>query len=468
MLPATGAKTRSAVRLRRLLIAPSVAALLAGALVLAEAWWSPHGVAIGLSAPDVGALAAVATAAVRDAADGHEFCERVASETGVRPEVTSGADEARFAALGVLFGEPHAEGVVVDLGGASLELCRVAGGAPGLGVTTPLGPLRLVAAKRKKAFETEIARCLDGLKGDFALNGGRLYLVGGSWRALARAEIERSGYPLRVLHEFTLSAKRAMAVADWAAGAAEEEFTALPGVPSARTALMPHVGVLLRHLLTALEPGELKISGFGLREGVCLEHMPPLVRRRDPLLAACDAQEAMNARNPGFGAELAVWSKTVLPPLDEGEERLVDAAARLVDVNWRNHPDYRVPGVWETITRATLTDLGHDGRAFVGAILSVRYKRSRKLLDQSRLPELLDQKAVERAIRYGLVFRLGAALSGAAPGILAQCRVTMRGNQLEVALFGSAGELAGEEVEKRLRHLASELQATGELKVIST
>ncbi len=415
----------------------------------------------------VGALAAVATAAVRDASDGEAFCAQVAAETGVRPVITSGADEARFAALGVIFGEPKADGVVVDLGGASLELCRITNGVPGLGVTTPLGPLRLAAGKRKKAFEAEISKCLEGLRDDFSLDGGCLYLVGGSWRALARAEIERSNYPLRVLHEFTLTAKKALALADWTAGASSDDIAALPGVPSGRVAQMGQVGVLLRHLIKALGPGKIKVSGFGLREGVCLEHMPAPVRTRDPLIAACDAQEALHARNPGLGPELAAWTKTVIPPIDATEERLIDAAARLVDVNWRNHPDYRVPGVWETVTLSTLTDLGHRGRAFVGTVLSIRYKRARKPLDQSRMPELLKAETIERAIRYGLVFRLGTVLSGAAPGMLRHCRVRYDGDQLELVLRGPAAELAGEEVEKRLRQLTTELGAESNLHVIS-
>ena len=97
----------------------------------------------------VGALAAVATAAVRDASDGAAFCAEAEAGTGIRVAIASGADEARLAAQGVIFGEPGAHGAVVDLGGASLELCRIENGTPGPGVTTPLGPLRLMRRGRE-------------------------------------------------------------------------------------------------------------------------------------------------------------------------------------------------------------------------------------------------------------------------------------------------------------------------------
>ena len=63
----------------------------------------------------VGALAGVATAAIREAEDGPEFRDQIELETGIRLSVASGADEARLAAQGVLFGDPEANGLVVDL-----------------------------------------------------------------------------------------------------------------------------------------------------------------------------------------------------------------------------------------------------------------------------------------------------------------------------------------------------------------
>ncbi|MFQ5567033.1 MAG: exopolyphosphatase, partial [Paracoccaceae bacterium] len=374
--------------------------------------------------------------------------------TGIRPAIASGADEARLGAQGVIFGDPAAAGVVADLGGASLELCRFADGRPGPGVTTPLGPLRLGAGE-------DVAACLDGLSGGFRLDGGRLYLVGGAWRALARAHMERIDYPLRVLHEFTLPAGTTLELADWASATSAEAFAALPGVSVSRAPALPLAGRLLRRLVQALRPGDIMISGFGLREGVCLEHMAPTVRAQDPLIAACEASESQRARAPGFGPELAAWVKTVVAPLDAAEDRLIEAAARLVDVNWRTHPDYRVAGGWETVTRPTITAVGHPGRVFLGAILSVRYKRSRRVLEQSPMVGLLEAGAIDRAVRFGLAFRLGAALSGATPGILPGCRAVHGAGRLDLRLGGRALDLAGEEVEKRLRHLTAELGVAG-------
>ncbi len=93
-------------------------------------------------------LTAVATAAVRDAEDGPEFCEEVLRETGLRLWVIDGEEEARLSAQGVLLGWPGATGTglrhrrLVDGTGRRWTM---AGSEPR--VTSPLGPLRLQAIK---------------------------------------------------------------------------------------------------------------------------------------------------------------------------------------------------------------------------------------------------------------------------------------------------------------------------------
>src|SRR5690606_24425642 len=90
---------------------------------------------------------AVATAAVREAEDGARFLERIREEVNLDVRLLSGAEEAHYAALGVIAGHPLAQGVVGDLGGSSLELVRLYDGAPGAGLTLPLGPFALGAPR---------------------------------------------------------------------------------------------------------------------------------------------------------------------------------------------------------------------------------------------------------------------------------------------------------------------------------
>lgn len=415
----------------------------------------------------VGALSGIGTAAIRDAVDGPAFRDQIAEETGIRLAITSGVDEARLAGQGVLFGNPQAHGVVIDLGGASLEFTRLTKGRVADGTSTPLGPLRLhpILMRSEAEFEAEADRSLDALGDLFNLDGGTLYLVGGSWRALARIQMVRTDYPIEVIHEFRMSRQEALDLCDFVSTADPEELSALPGVSSNRVGFLPFAARLLSRVIRRLAPGDLRLSGFGLREGVCLENLPDSIRTQDPLIAACQEQEVRRARCPGFGAELADWVQIAIPPRDGREARLMRAAAHLADVNWRTHPDFRAQGCWETVTRTSITDLGHEGRVWLGAALVSRYKtRSRRKLEQMPEIGLLSYDELDRAERLGIALRLGLTISGAAPGVLPFARLMIEADRLILELSPEIRSYTGEEIEKRLGQLARVMSREWELR----
>ncbi|MEM1352515.1 MAG: Ppx/GppA family phosphatase, partial [Pseudomonadota bacterium] len=153
-------------------------------------------------------LTAVATAAVRDASDGPEFCEEIRRETGLRIWVIDGEEEARLSAQGVLLGWPGSYGLVCDIGGSSMELAEISDGRVGRRITSSLGPLKLRETKGgKKARQAHIKATLERLADYMGPQRDRLFLVGGSWRAIARIDMHRRHYPLHVLHEYRMSAR---------------------------------------------------------------------------------------------------------------------------------------------------------------------------------------------------------------------------------------------------------------------
>src|SRR3954466_12944908 len=74
----------------------------------------------------------LATAAVRDAANGPDFVAALQQRMpGVTIRVLSGEEEAAYSADGTLCGIPDAEGVLADIGGGSLEVIRLKDGRRG-------------------------------------------------------------------------------------------------------------------------------------------------------------------------------------------------------------------------------------------------------------------------------------------------------------------------------------------------
>lgn len=91
---------------------------------------------------------AVATSALREAADGAEFALRVRDEAGVELEVIDGAEEARLVSLAVADVLPIGAGrwVLADLGGGSVEVSLIETGEITWTVSHRMGSVRLLAA----------------------------------------------------------------------------------------------------------------------------------------------------------------------------------------------------------------------------------------------------------------------------------------------------------------------------------
>src|ERR1043166_2219647 len=88
---------------------------------------------------------AVATRATREAENGGEFLQLVTQQTGIRPRVISGTEEARLIHIAAVYGVsvPGDVAVVIDIGGGSVEVTRGAGPAIESGRSFKLGVIRL-------------------------------------------------------------------------------------------------------------------------------------------------------------------------------------------------------------------------------------------------------------------------------------------------------------------------------------
>lgn len=409
---------------------------------------------------DAAPLTVVATAAVREAEDGPEFRREVERESGLRLWVIDGEEEARLSAQGVLLGWPEAEGLVCDIGGNSMELAEISGGRIGRRVTSPLGPFRLQQVKGgKKELRSHIATILQGMYASLGRRHDRIYLVGGSWRAIARLDMERRDYPLTVLHEYRMDPDSVLATVDWIEKNDLEDLRQRTGTSQERMSLVPLAAEVLRQLVGVFRPKEIDISSYGIREGLLYEQMPDRLRRRDPLIEACRHAEITSARMPGMGKQLYDFLLPLFADASPERLRIIKAACLLHDTTWRAHPDYRAEVCFDNATRANLGGLSHSERVFLGLALLHRYKNSRtgsrleplfKLLTDE---ELRDAEVLGKAMRFGAMFALGTLAS---TGKLIHDRT---GGKLMLALRPKAKALFGEVAEARFNSLAQALGA---------
>ena len=406
---------------------------------------------------------AAATAAVREAADGKAFLKRVKDETGLEIRTLSGEEEARYAALGVLCGQPDAEGVVGDLGGSSLELVRLNGLGPVEGATLPLGPFALGAPKtldpdRAKRTIDDHLQPLAAKYASPAFNA-----VGGAWRNLALLHMQLADYPLHVAHQYEISRTDALELARFVQRQSRGSLERIEGLSKKRFDTLPYSALVLDRLIEKLGVERVIVSAYGVREGLLLEAMPPEIRDLDPLIEGCEALTTQRGVAPELGQALEAWVGPLfeaLPPMFGTRDAVLTAAAcRLADLGARLHPDHRADLAFEQVLRAPLAGMNHPERVYLAYVAFARHSGALQPLEGTAVGRVLTPERRQRARALGSAIRLGCDLSGRNPRLLEKSSLTTKGDRLTLgALAGWEDMLLGEQTARRAQTLAQTLK----------
>jgi exopolyphosphatase/guanosine-5'-triphosphate,3'-diphosphate pyrophosphatase len=409
----------------------------------------------------------LATAAVRDAKNGPGFIADLRKRmAGVPFRILTGEQEAELSAAGLLCGIPTADGILADIGGGSMELARLSAGARAQVRTLPLGVLRLA---ERAAQDPVRARAI--AEADLATvpwlsegTGRDLYLVGGTWRALARIHIAQTSYPLNMVHHYTIGRDEARDLAGVIAAASRRTLERMPGAPRRRIDDLPYAAVVLRRLLRVTGARRVVFSANGMREGWYMERIPAELRDRDPLLEAGREYAYRVGRDPTLPPALLAWTDPLFPREIGEARRLREAACWMSDIGSHDHPEYRAEQAFLRILRQPGISLDHHVRAFLGLTLALRYEAEPDAPFLATARILLTPEATRRATILGVALRLAYTLSAGTPDLLAGTQL-LANHTLTLRLSEGTGVFAGESVTRRLDRLAQALglNATTEL-----
>lgn len=404
----------------------------------------------------VGRLHALATAAVRDAADGGAFAGEVRRRCRIAVKVLSGQDEGRLSALGVIAGIPDARGVMGDLGGGSVELVPLGAGKTGTGATLPIGPLRLSEFQGDAGrLRSVLERYMDTVDWLGRRRGETFYAVGGAWRALARIHMEQTRYPVHVIQGYRMARREADDFLGLMAGLSRRSLEKITTVSRKRLEVVPMAALVLRRILRTMEPERIVFSAYGLREGHLYQLLPERRRREDPLLVGCAAIARANRRFGVGGDALHHWIAPLFPRGD-GLGRLRRAAAYLGDIAWHEHPDYRAEQACRHALFMPVAGLDHQERAFLAAALHARYGGAESAV-RDVISRLIDDEGAAAARVTGLALRLAYTLSGGVTDLLPEASLAIEGGTLTLSVPAEGPLQTGETVERRLAALARAL-----------
>ncbi|WP_132253201.1 exopolyphosphatase [Methylobacterium segetis] len=420
----------------------------------------------------VSRLFVLATAAARDAENGPAFLAAAEAACGQKIELLSGRREAELSALGVISGFHAPDGVVGDLGGGSLELVDVRGFIVGQGVTMPLGGLALQdlsggslkkAAKLVREHLKKAAPQLETLK------GRSFYAVGGTWRALARLHQAARGYPVHVMHGYSVEPTDELNFLEMVEQVDAAQLQDVESISEARRPLLAYGAVVLEEIIRAGRPREVAISASGVREGLLFEQLDRETRLIDPLIAAASELNALRARSPAHGEELLAWTDRFVETLDgpetADERRLRHAACLLSDIGWRAHPDYRGEQSINIITNAAFVGVDHPGRAYLALAVYFRHEGVAPEKASPMLRSLAGPRLFDRARLVGGLLRVAFPISAGMGGTLERMPLVVEDGKVVLRLPPAWEALAGDRLLNRVRGLGRILGLDGRIEI---
>ena len=253
-------------------------------------------------------VVAVATSAVRDAPNGEAFVRRVHRLTGVTPRIITGEEEGRYAYLGVSGAWRLASDIVVDLGGGSMQVAYTSKGQLVRAVSLPLGTVRLTGQflEHDPPRDREVESLEEHVRDALARlpdrpRRGRVFVVGGTARALARTSMELTDSPLRTVHGHPLGPKEIKGLASVLRSMPAKRRREVPGIDRNRADVIVAGLLTMREVAERFGPASLTVSAHGIRDGIAQETARiPAARSARELV---DRSGILEARVLRFGLE---------------------------------------------------------------------------------------------------------------------------------------------------------------------
>ena len=398
---------------------------------------------------------AVATAAVRRAANGDDFTIPAESIIGHPISVLSQEEEAHFVARGLTLNMPNATGLVADLGGGSLEVVALVKGQVRHSTSFNFGHLSEVS-------EPDIDRAIAATPWIAEYGSECIFGVGGSFRALGLAYIERTGYPLPVLHGLRIPGRDA----DGLLTAFTRREPDLSGVPLGRRKTMPMAALIMHRLMQHAGAGRIMVSGTSIRDGLIVDRELGAQDREDFLQVV--GQEISKASHR-FADVPAALIRLLQPLFSRPDTtnpdrlklahdkfmRLLEAGCQLSDLCWNEHEDVRGDLAARRVLGLPVNCVSHKERIWLATAIYHRYVGGKT--NKARPPELdhiLSRRRRAEATTIGLGLRFALTFSGGTAGALDRLRLTNNGKRLFLHYAPDIAALVDNHTRRRFSQLA--------------
>lgn len=405
-------------------------------------------------------IAAVATAAVREAANGGTFVRRVRRELEIPLRVIDAETEAALSYRSVAHHFPMTgeRTLVADIGGGSLELIGAVEGLVELTASLPLGAVRLTELylPGRRSPHRELARLRAHVRRQLtrriprrAWAAATVIGSGGTFTSLARMVQVRRGLPAGdAVHGVAVTAAELERLLEWLAGRTPGQRRQVPGLAPERADIILAGLAVTAELLERVRARTLTVSAFGLREGLLLEMAgakalgtPDPLRLFREFAERCQSDRRHVEQVRDLALQLFDQLKDELGCAPE-ERLLLEAAGLLHDVgqlvSYRKHHKHS----FQLITHAERLGLAPRERTLV-ALISRYHRRAGP---RKKHPQLAALPSADRAVvrRLSGLLRVADGLDRGHTAAVATVAISLTRDALVVRV---APRLAGADLD---------------------
>jgi exopolyphosphatase/guanosine-5'-triphosphate,3'-diphosphate pyrophosphatase len=394
----------------------------------------------------------VATSAIRDAANGERFLAAAEDAVGLRIEILSAGDEARFGYVAAVNTTTLTDGVVLDLGGGSLQLIHVADRHAREMVSFPLGAVRMTEQflpeagppkkKELNRLRTHVRKTLREL--DWLQSSGtRLVGIGGAVRNLAAAAQEAADGSIDLGVQGYLITPRVLGglVAQLASLSGDERGS-VPGIKPGRGDIILAAAVVLETVVELGHFDGIEATEAGLREGVFLartllagfEPLLPDVRGAAVRNLATQYESDMDHVEHVAKLSLQMYDSLVAGGLfaqQDGERELLWAASMLHDVGMTISYDDHHKHSRYLIESAELPGFDPRERALIAQMSRYHRKGIPKLGEVAGVARPGDEAVLDRC---SVILRLAEHLERGRDQSVSEARLRANGHGVDLHL----------------------------------
>ncbi|PYI57059.1 Ppx/GppA phosphatase family protein [Paenibacillus flagellatus] len=374
----------------------------------------------------VGPIRAVATAAIRNAANGRDVAALLEKRTGLSVDILSGEEEARFGFVGMINSLDIADGFLIDIGGGSTEVSLFRSRTLVRTVSFPFGAVNTAKslADGGDASKDGVKRIRDMVTSAAAVEpwiaqhpGLPLVGLGGTIRSLCKIDQKKKKYAFPQTHRYELSQADLNGLADWLPSLPVEQRKKVDGLSDDRADIIVPGLIILHTLFLHMNARSCIVSGAGLRDGVFYETAFPGRPVRADVLG--DSVSNLLSLHPAVSRPHVEHVRRLADRLFEGlaleavygrrSRELLRTAAMLYRIGvtvdfyrYNKHTFY-------LLANSRIDGLTHRESVLCALIASYK-SRSRTRSSFAPYKELMEEADLDLACRLGSLLQLAVAL----------------------------------------------------------